>query len=77
MLILQRKEDEEIIIGREGTAEIVIKVLQLKGGQVYIGIDAPREFSVHRKEVFERCQADKLKGIIYKKKEKKEVPVDK
>jgi len=50
MLILTRKTGETITIGDN----IQIQVLSVKGGQVRIGIDAPREVLVNREEVFER-----------------------
>jgi len=50
MLILTRKTGETITIGDN----IQIQVLSVKGGQVRIGIDAPREILVNREEVFER-----------------------
>jgi len=50
MLILTRKTGETITIGDN----IQIQVLSVKGGQVRIGVDAPREILVNREEVFER-----------------------
>ena len=47
MLILTRKSGETITIGEE----IQVKVLSIKGGQVRIGIDAPREVNVNREEI--------------------------
>ncbi len=47
MLILTRKTGETITIGEK----IQVKVLSIKGGQVRIGIDAPREVKVNREEV--------------------------
>ena len=47
MLILTRKSGETITIGEN----IEVKVLSIKGGQVRIGIDAPREVNVNREEV--------------------------
>jgi len=57
MLILTRKSGETITIGEN----IQIRVLGVKGGQVRIGVDAPREVSVNREEVFERVQAENEK----------------
>lgn len=54
MLILTRKTGETITIGEN----IQIRVLGIKGGQVRIGIDAPREISVNREEVHARAQAE-------------------
>ena len=54
MLVLTRKAGEGIIIGDD----IKITVVELKGGGVRIGIDAPREMKVHRQEVFERIKTE-------------------
>ncbi len=50
MLILSRREGESIVI--DGT--IRVTVMEVRGDQVRIGIDAPRSVSVHREEVFEQ-----------------------
>ena len=54
MLVLTRKAGEGIIIGDD----IRITVVELKGGGVWIGIDAPREMKVHRQEVFDRIKQE-------------------
>jgi len=54
MLVLTRKENESIMIGED----IEVKVLDLKENQVKIGIVAPREVAVHRREVYEAIQAE-------------------
>lgn len=50
MLVLTRLENEEIIINEN----IIVKIMHIQGNRVAIGIDAPREVSVHRKEVQEK-----------------------
>ena len=55
MLILTRKVGESILIG-DG---IKVSVLAVKGNQVRVGIDAPKEVSVHREEVRERLEEGK------------------
>lgn len=50
MLVLTRKLGEGIVIGDD----ITITVVELKGGNVRIGIEAPRSKKVHRQEVYER-----------------------
>jgi len=54
MLILTRRAGESIMVGDE----VTITVLGINGNQIRIGIDAPREITVHRKEVYERIQAE-------------------
>ncbi|MGW8193925.1 MAG: carbon storage regulator CsrA [Desulforhopalus sp.] len=50
MLVLTRKKGEGIVIGDD----IKITVIDLKGGSVRIGIDAPRDKKIHRQEVYDR-----------------------
>jgi len=52
VLVLSRKRNEKIVIG-EG---ITVTVLEVRGDQVQIGIDAPREIPVHRYEVYEQIR---------------------
>lgn len=56
MLVLSRKKNEEIVIGQNG--EIKITVIQISGDKVRLGVDAPKEVSVHRKEVYETIQKE-------------------
>ena len=55
MLVFTRRVGEKFRIGDDK----VISVLQVNGGQVRIGIDAPKDVSVHREEIYNRIQADK------------------
>ena len=62
MLVLSRKKDEKIVIGDN----ITIMVIEIRGDKVRLGIDAPREVTVHRQEVYEaiqREQDEQQKGI--------------
>ncbi len=52
MLVLTRKLNEIIMIGDD----IAIEILDIRGGQVRIGITAPIEVSVHRQEIYDRIQ---------------------
>lgn len=52
MLILTRKSGEGIRIGDT----IQLKIIEIRGNQVRIGIDAPRDLSVHREEIYELIQ---------------------
>jgi carbon storage regulator len=54
MLVLTRKAGESIVIGDD----IVITVLETRGGQVRLGVDAPRDVVIHRSEVHEQVLAD-------------------
>ncbi|ODN40980.1 carbon storage regulator CsrA [Piscirickettsia litoralis] len=47
MLVLTRKEDQAIFIGKD----ITVKVLSVLGNQVRIGIDAPQEVQIHRDDI--------------------------
>ncbi|MCX4186237.1 carbon storage regulator CsrA [Methylophaga sp. OBS4] len=55
MLILTRRVGESLIIGDN----VVVNVLGVKGNQVRIGVDAPKDVSVHREEIYDRIQAEK------------------
>lgn len=52
MLVLSRRRDESIMIGEE----ITIKIVDVRGDKVRLGIDAPPSISVHREEVFQAIQ---------------------
>lgn len=59
MLILTRRLSESIIIGGKGDlGKVKVTVLGVKGNQVRLGIDAPREVAVHREEIFDRINSE-------------------
>ena len=58
MLILTRRVGETVMIG----TEVTVTVLGVKGNQVRLGINAPKDVAVHREEIFERIKAEQDGG---------------
>ena len=58
MLVLTRRIGETITIGDD----IRLTILGIKGNQVRLGIDAPKDIAVHREEIYERIQREKDNG---------------
>lgn len=57
MLVLSRKKNESIVIGEN----VVVTVIDIRGDKVRLGIEAPKEVAVHRKEVMEAILRENLK----------------
>lgn len=59
MLVLNRKRDQEVMIG----SEIRITIVDVRGDKVRIGIDAPTDIPVHRKEVYDAIMREQRAQI--------------
>ncbi len=59
MLILTRRVGETVMIGDD----VTVTVLGVKGNQVRIGVNAPRDVAVHREEIFERIKREEQDGV--------------
>jgi carbon storage regulator len=77
MLILTRKIDEKLMIGDDAT----VTVLSVKGNQVKIGINAPKEVAVHREEIYKRIKTAEREWMknrraeFVKRRQHKDMPI--
>jgi len=58
MLILTRRIGETLMVGDD----VAITVLGVKGNQIRLGVDAPKDVSVHREEIYQRIQRERGDG---------------
>ncbi|MBI3465088.1 MAG: carbon storage regulator [Planctomycetes bacterium] len=61
MLVLSRKEGEEIVIP---SLDVTIRLVEIRGENVRIGIEAPTHLAVHRKEVWERIERSHAGSVV-------------
>lgn len=59
MLILTRKKDESIILD----GKIEIKIIEIEDGKVKIGIDAPKDIDIMRKELYKKIEEENLAAV--------------
>ena len=59
MLVLTRKAGEGIVIGDD----ITLKIIEMKGGAIRIGIDAPRHKKIYRQEVYDKISSENREAI--------------
>jgi carbon storage regulator len=59
MLILTRRIGETLMVGDE----VTVTVLGVKGNQVRLGVNAPKDVAVHREEIYQRIQSEKSDDI--------------
>lgn len=57
MLILTRRIGETLMVGDD----VTVTVLGIQGGQIRVGINAPKDIEVHREEIYKRIQEEKRK----------------
>jgi carbon storage regulator len=60
MLVLTRKAEESITVGNG----ITVKVIEIKGNQVRLGIEAPKDTPVHRTEIFEKIVQENRRAAL-------------
>lgn len=78
MLILTRRIGEKLVVGDN----VTVAILGVKGNQISVGIEAPREIKIHREEIFQKIQAQKNAPVALKRSkaptpEKKDIPITK
>ncbi len=62
MLVLSRKKNESIVVGPDENNLSTIVVVEVRGDKVRLGIEAPREWCVHRREVYDAIRRNESQG---------------
>ena len=70
MLVLSRQRDQSIVIGDN----VVVTVVDVRGDKVRLGIEAPREIPVHRREVYEAIQRENQQAARIRAEEARRIP---
>ena len=71
MLILTRRVGETVMIGNE----VTVTVLGVKGNQVRVGVNAPKDVAVHREEIYERIKREQQSSDVPENKAADYAPV--
>jgi carbon storage regulator len=66
MLVITRREGEEVVIGDPRSPQGVVRIAGIKGDRVRIAFEFPREVAVHRREVAEQIKAEEESGVVGK-----------
>jgi carbon storage regulator len=69
MLVLSRQRDESIVINDN----VVVTIVDIRGDKVRLGIEAPQEIPVHRREVYDAIQRENLRAAQGPRKEEGEL----
>jgi len=64
MLVITRREGEEVVIGDPANPQGVVRIASIKGDRVRIAFDFPREVEVHRREVAEQIAVQRPAGVV-------------
>lgn len=62
MLVLTRKKGQSLMIGHD----IELSIIDIQGDQVRIGINAPKNVTIHRKEIYEEIRKENLSAVVGK-----------
>lgn len=58
MLVLSRKRDEKVVIVTPSGDEIVVCVTEIRGDRARLGVEAPKNYAIHREEVIQAIRAE-------------------
>lgn len=64
MLVITRREGEEVVIGDPSNPIGVVRIAAIKGDRVRVAFDFPREIDVHRREVAEQILTEALQTVV-------------